>query len=250
MTLRSFALLFFVALPLLAQEKNAPPSAPVQAPAAGPITVTLSFAGGALADFCQQIRSKEPRANIVVAANAADATLPAMDLRGAGLYQALEGACLIAESPYQIRMKDCRGNGEPAYTIGEPVYTIIALMPQVPGQQPGKRESTEVFSLNRITEGASSGGGITPATVLSAIETAVGGPHVLQALLYHKDSGLMIVRATPDQLGIVNDVLRNLEKDVDARRRAAAEKRANEVPPAPDPRKESPADPAPPRPKR
>lgn len=110
MTIRtlSFALLLST-LPAVAQDPtgSAPPAA--KAPAPAPVTVTLAFAGGTLAEFCAQLRSFEPRANIVVAPLAADAKLPPMELRGAGLEQALEGACAIAESKALIRMKDFRG---------------------------------------------------------------------------------------------------------------------------------------------
>jgi hypothetical protein len=245
----------FAALPLLAplagltaQQQPAVPPAPADAsqpeserkpsrasaPAQQFLTVTMAFPGGTFGDFCAHIRAREPKANIVLAAVAAEATLPPMDLRGAGLDQALEGACLVAASSHHIAMKNIRGNGESVYTI------IAHAPPKSPETTDATRpEGTEVFSLNRITDDRDTSIGKEPATVLSAIEAAVGAQGgALGSLLWHKESGLVIVRGTGPQLAIVGDVLRNLERDVDARRREAhARKGIAPQPAAEDPRK-------------
>lgn len=226
MHIRSLALsCLLLTLPAGAQDAVTPPAGASPKPQAPVVTITLTYAGGTLADFCAQIRAREPQANIVVATLAGDARLPAMELRKAGLDQALEGACAIAESNYQIRMKDFRGPGEP-------VYTITAHAPAtVPGVATGKKEGTEVFSLGRITDDSERGIGLAHTTVLSAVEAAVGRDRALASLLYHKESGLMIVRGSAEQLSIVNDVLRNLTQDVDARRRLDNQKRGGSMPP-------------------
>lgn len=192
---------------------------------AAPVLVTMSFPGGTLADFCDAIRAKEPRANIVLAPLAAGARLPAMDLRGAGLDQALEGACAIAESAALIRIKDFRGAGEPVFTITaqEPVMTVGKIGPDgkmstgsMPGTLP-RTETTEVFSLNRLLD-PKDGSGFPVTTVLSAIETATGD-QALTAMRFHKESGLLIARGRAEQLGLVRDVLISLERDVMDRRK-------------------------------
>lgn len=228
MTMRSLALAcLFTVLPLSAQDPVTPPP-PAAAKSAGPapVVVTLAFAGGSLADFCALIRAKEPRANIVLAPLAAAAKLPAMELRGAGLEQALEGACAIAESQAQIRMKDFRGPGEPVFTITaqEPVMTVGKMGPggsTTTGAVPvaaTRQEAAEVYSLNRLLD-PKDGSGFAVTTVLSAIEVATGGEQALAALRFHKDSGLLIVRGRPDQMAIVRDVLTSLERDVMDRRK-------------------------------
>jgi hypothetical protein len=208
-----------------------------------PVVVTLSFPGGSLADFCNAIRAKEPRANIVVAPLAAGAKLPAMELRGAGLDQALEGACAIAESTALIRIKDFRGPGEPVFTITaqEPVMAVGKVGPDgkmssagsMPGSLP-RTELTEVFSLNRLID-PKDGSGFPVTTVLSAIETATGD-QALAAMRFHKESGLLIVRGRQEQLGLVRDVLGSLERDV--RERAKQQNPKGTVPN--DPANESP----------
>lgn len=212
------------------QSPPKPPAAPAPAPAQQFLTVTMAFPGGTFGDFCAHIRAREPKANIVLAAVAAEATLPPMDLRGAGLDQALEGACLVAASTHHIAMKNIRGNGESVYTI------VAHAPPQPPETTTATRpEGTEVFSLNRITDDRDTSIGKEPATVLSAIEAAVGAQGgALGALLWHKESGLVIVRGTGPQLAIVGDVLRNLERDVDARRREAHARKGIAPVPAPE----------------
>jgi len=163
-----------------------------------------------------------------VAPLAADAKLPPMELRGAGLEQALEGACAIAESKALIRMKDFRGPGEPVFTIMalEPTMAVSSTRPGGPsgpnstGALPvaSRHEAAEVFSLNRLLD-PKDGSGFPVTTILSAIEVATGGEQALATLRFHKDSGLLIVRGRPDQMALVHDVLANLERDVMDRRK-------------------------------
>jgi CheY-like chemotaxis protein len=198
-----------LALPVTAQEPVTPPAAEARIGRPVPVIVDLSFPGGTVAELVARIRQKEPRANIVVADQAATAVLPAIDLRGTGLDQALAGACAVAGGDQQIRVKDVRG-------VGETVYTITAHRVQGPESVgPKDGPGTEVYSLRRLTAAPRDAGGASAATVLSAVETAVGGEgRRLANLLYHEDSGLMIARGSREQLAIVHDVLRSLEQNL------------------------------------
>ena len=95
----SFVLLFS-AVPVVAQEPAAP--APKQAAAArmAPVEVAVSvsfaFEGGTLAEFCDLLRRLDAKPNIVMAPLAAAAKLPAMNLVGASVDQALSAACAVA----------------------------------------------------------------------------------------------------------------------------------------------------------
>jgi len=93
--------------------------------------------------------------------------------------------------------------------------------------RPKDGPGTEVYSLRRLTATPREAGGVSAATVLSAVETAVGGElRRLASLLYHEDSGLMIARGSREQLEIVKDVLRSLEQNLaSARPRPAQEGR-------------------------
>src|SRR5688572_20603779 len=143
-------LLSVLALPLLAQEPvpTTPPPAPVQVKLPA-VVVTLSFPGGSMAEFVAQVRAKEGKANIVVAEAANGARLPPIELRGAGLDQALEAACAVAQSELDIRVREFRG-------AGEPVYSVVAVARQGtattnPNANPNRnRVRTHVCSLNHL----------------------------------------------------------------------------------------------------
>lgn len=198
--------------------------------------VTASFRGGTMADFVAVVRSAEPKANIVVATAAAAAKVPPMEVRGAGLDQLLSGACAVAEAEFLVRVNEFRGEGEP-------VYSIVAMLPQgAPGPQgaqvqtvPSKPdESTSVFSLNRLTEPdprLGGGAGLRAETILSAIEAGGGDDPKQPGLRYHRESGLLFVRGNRTQIALVKDLLTNLERDLEERRRRAAPAKA---PPAVD----------------
>ena len=245
MKLRSLALSAFSllgSLPLLAQDDpTATSGTPARgAPAANvsypiPVFVTLSFQGGSLADFVAAIRKAEPKANILGAAGASSAVLPAMEIRGAGLTQVLEGACAVASGPMQVRMKEFRGPGESVFSIvaglpsgsptsgGKPSGIDTVTMPM----KSDRNDVSEVHSLNRLLD-PKDGSGFAVTTVLSAIETAVGGEGQLTTLKFHKESGLLIVRGAPDQIQLVQAVLASLERDVvDRRKQELARKAAS-----------------------
>jgi hypothetical protein len=223
------SLLLGAALPLVAQEPAPQPAKP------SPVLVTMSFPGGTLAEYVAKIRAAEPRANIIVAADAATAQLPALELRGTGLEQALEAVSAIAEAPFSVRVKEFRG-------AGEPVYSIVAVgAGNTPAEvKPQKdEETTQVFSLNRLTDDARTesyaGSGFAAAAILSAIETAASHGQRNLWLRFHEDSGLLIARGNRSTLAIVKDVLSNLERDVSHRRQQPAPKGApaKDAPPEP-----------------
>lgn len=243
----SFVLLSSV-LPVVAQEPAAaapkPPVVPSTAPGAAPApkqaakpaaddaaSVTMAFAGGTLAAFCDQLRSLEFRPNIVVAPLAAEAKLPAIQLRAAGLEEALAAACAVAVSDVPIGLKGFHG-------AGEPVFTILATLPKAAApaasatESPGggaaaapRRAPTQVYSLNTLLAGWE-GVALPVETVLMALEVALDlepaqelhkkglVPARTATLRFHKDSGLLIVRGNPDQLALAQETLACLEADL------------------------------------
>lgn len=181
-----------------------------------PATVSLAFAGGTMAEFVAQLRAVAPRANILVAAAAADAVLPPIEIRAAGLDQVLEGACVVAESGQTIRVKEFRGRGESVFAIlaqGSPQATVTPAVA-------ARDEVTKVYSLNGLIADAERGIGFSVSTVLSAIEAA-SSDQPLQALRFHAASGVLVVRGRSAQINVVHDVLAQLESDVNERRERA-----------------------------
>ena len=73
--------------------------------------------------------------------------------------------------------------------------------------------------------------GFRVETILSAIEAGTQDGKVAPVLRYHRDSGLLIVRGTREQIAIVKDILSSLDRDVETRRR---QRSAEHVQPAAD----------------
>lgn len=199
--LAALALLPFTPLP--AQEIGAAPA---------PVVISLSFSGGSLADLVAQIRTKEPKANIIVAEAAKDIRLPAIELRSAGLDAVLEAACAVAGGKRELRVQDFRG-------AGEPVYSVLAV-PRADGSgddDEGQRRTTQVHSLSHLTGGADRGIGFSATVILSSLETAMEGTGDAPTIRYHKESGLLIFRGTEEQQDIATTVVSALRDEVDRR---------------------------------
>jgi hypothetical protein len=82
---------------------------------------------------------------------------------------------------------------------------------------PAAKPFVEVFSLQDVIA-ADSGYGVPLATVLSALEAAVGGESQGTRLRFHKESCLLIAAGDKSQLQVVRSVLFALENDVKQRR--------------------------------
>jgi hypothetical protein len=214
---RSCLLFAITALPLVAQDAKEAP--------ARPVVVTATFPGGTMEEFVTVLRASEPRANIIVSAAAAQAKLPRIELRGAGLDQALDGACLVAEAEFQVRSVPFPGQGEPVFSI----YAVPAAKQSGgagPANAPKVDVSTQVFSLNRLTDSDSRSGlaGMKVETVLSAIEAGSTDEAKAAELRFHRESGLLFVRGSRAQLSLVKELLANLEQDQSERRLQAKER--------------------------
>ena len=229
---RTAAVLFLLTLGLPAQDppvpapqspapQNAGPSGPQNQGEVGPgrlkreSVVTLAFPGGTLATLVTALRAAEPNnTNIVVAPRAADALIPPMDLRGAGVEQALQSACMVAEGPIEISVKESNGI--------RPLYTIIARdrrqqqqQPGFPGQDPDE-VFQRVFSLNHLTTRGDVNSGVEALaveTILSAVELATTADGKAPLMRYHKDSGILLVRGTQQQVQRASEVLAVLADD-------------------------------------
>ncbi len=220
---RISGLLLLSSFLLPAQEAGGDPS-PHKAPRPMGAVVTASFRGGTLADFVAVVRAAEPRANIVVATVAATAKVPPMEVRGAGLDQLLNGACAVAEAEFVVRVNEFRGDGEPVYSIVAMPQGPLGPQGQVQSTPSKPEESTAVFSLNRLTEPDPRLGtpGLPAETILSAMEAGNGDEPKQPVLRFHRQSGLLFVRGNRTQIALVKDLLSNLERDLDERRRRAA----------------------------
>lgn len=206
-------LLSFAAVPLaLAQETTPSPKA---TPAPEPI-LSIRFPGGTLKDLIAVIRQVDPSVNIIGSVLTEEVRMPEMSIKGATVMATLETAASVAPPDYRIL---CRATAGP----GAPVYSVAVQFQQLAGQPAAgpRREAREVrvFSLRSLIEpqpgdGAGTPIALTVETVLSALEagTGMGSGHEV-ALKYHRDSMLLFVDGSANQINIVREVLQNLMND-------------------------------------
>lgn len=191
------------------------------------VTVSLKFAGGTMAEFVAAVREDQSKANIVLATQARNAQVPAMVLKSAGLEQALEGACMAAAADYDVRVKEFRGTGEPVYSIVAQKRHSNTAEQVLPADHDSQQW---VSSLNELTSERVSGiKAMDVATILSAIELALSDEKKAPSLRFHKDSGLLLVRGSREQISVVDLVLGTLSRDMDQQERRQKSKRADEA---------------------
>lgn len=202
--------------PLSAQE--VPPAAvPAQAtPTPVDQTVTMQFAGGTLAEFVAAVQKAQPKANIVLATSAGGAKVPALELKNAGLEQALEGAAMAADAAFEVRVREFRG-------VGWPVYSIVAnVRPRTVNAGPQGADAQEpvasVYSLNELT--GKQPFDVEPfsvKTILGALRLATEEGRDPPNIRYHEDSGLLLARGTRAQLQGVERLLSTMRRDLEER---------------------------------
>lgn len=187
----------------------------------GFLTVSVVFQGGSMDAFVETLRKSQPRANIVLAVAARDALVPSMELKDAGIQQALEAACMAADAEAPVHVAEFKGNGEPVFSIVSAPRTR---------QSGGRRSSSgggddayRVLSLNELTKERLFG--VPPMkveTVLSALDMALGqseGPDA--RIRFHEESGILIVHGTSAQVQMVDQVLSQLSQDLQAEEQRA-----------------------------
>ena len=219
-------------LPLCPAAQDPKPQRAAQSPE--PAIVDLDFAGGSLATFVAAVRRAQRDVNIVMAPRADEADVPAMELRGTDIDQALETACMLATGDVEVDVRQIRGRGATIYTIlARPRKVRNPNDPEpVPAGQPVQR----VFTLNALTmdrampdhfvQGAADGlvKPLTVEAVLSAVELATTQDGTAPMLRYHQDSGILIVRGTVAQVTAASEVLAVLHEDLERRHELVQQK--------------------------
>lgn len=205
-----------LALPraLTAQEPDAVGVPAQSIPSPADQTVTMQFAGGTLAEFVAALRKSQPKANIVLATVAGSAQVPALELKNAGIEQALEGAAMAAEADFDVRVKEFKGVGWPVYSIvayessrGAATTATGAVEPKGPMQH--------VFTLNELTDKQPLDvEPFTVKTILGALRLATEDQRDPPSIRYHEDSGLLLVRGTREQLQVVEQLLSTMRRDL------------------------------------
>ncbi|MFK7742563.1 MAG: hypothetical protein AB8H80_19790 [Planctomycetota bacterium] len=183
-----------------------------------PVTVNLKFDGGSLAEYVAAIRAQQPKANIVLAVGARTAVVPSLELREAGIEQALEAACMAVEADFRVTVREFKGPGQPVYSIVAEQRrvrkTAAAPKPAGPARTAMDYRLQRVFSLNEITQERPNGlPGVSVETVLSAIELAMLGVGDPPKVRFHKDSGLLLLRGSLDHAELVQQMLATMMLD-------------------------------------
>jgi hypothetical protein len=225
-----------------AQPPPAPPQKAPQPPAqpglppspTGPL-VTFAFPGGTIADFVKAIqKAAEPAAvNISVAADAAPIPVPPVEYRQVAVSSALDA---LPAATRGRAILDVRQVGDVAGGSG--VYAISLSPSFMPPGQPfsavvGDRPTVQAFSIRQLIDPPADGPGAAPIpveSVLAAVDAAIalgttdlqGAPEPPQ-VKFHRDSGVLIVRGTQDQIISIKNLLDTMHQDLAARTRAAHE---------------------------
>lgn len=212
--------------PLTAQEAGAPTSSvPVRES-----ILDLGFAGGTLPELARQVEGKVPGINIVLGEGADRVRVPPLKLRDVEVEDVWNTAALVVnQEDFSISVKTIRSRG------ASPIYTILvrerrqSAAQQASGVRPARPEpEVAVFSLRLLTtplpgESTDRPLHLKPETVLSAVEKGLnmGESATEPALRFHADSGLLFIRGSNEQIGLVTMVLHRMEQDLKALRASA-----------------------------
>jgi len=192
-------------------------------------TISVRYKGGSLAGFLDLVREQYPKVNIVASPAASDVEVPELKISNAPVYSALVAVSAIAPSDYSVRVEAQPGQGADS----EPVYAVRVQRtgPQnvsFGGTAKPETALVRVFSIRNMTQvlpGMADDKSlvISADTILLALDTGLGITESKQkaTIRYHEDSGLIFVRATPQQMDVVEQTLRSIDNDLSTRRRAA-----------------------------
>lgn len=208
-------------------------------PQYGP-TISVSFPGGTLDDYIralQQAAGEEP-VNVVTPAVAKRVELPPITLRGVTTYTALAAvrAAFEENSEHQFNVRAV-GAGEDATFSLE--YMRINPNPEQPASpfRDSRRKDLQVYSIRDLIEPAMDGGAaaskVAYEDILAAVEAAMKLLDVEEAprMMFHKETGLLMVGGTPDQTAVVDTLIKRVREDMQRRwseersgRKASAER--------------------------
>jgi hypothetical protein len=220
-----FVLALAPASAALAQQQPAKKS-PLPAEEPGE-TLWLDFKGGSLADYAAAVKEAAGGdLNIVVDSNAQQAEMPPVSLKSVTVATALKLAqSTVLGEDIRAGVEVIREGGKSGGRDGKEVYVLrVFVKPRKGSTQldmpaaPPPQKRLQVFPLKRLLQ--DSGQEATTeatASILQAIDTALtlDDPDSKDRPIvkFHTESGLMMVRATDEQISVVSQVLTNLSLD-------------------------------------
>jgi len=204
---------------------NAQPDPKAYSPAKQGGTVTLKFPGGTVREYVDMVRKNavDVYVNVSFTDSVEKLEMPSIEFTGVFVGTALEAVTqMVAPHAEQtVKVRELRGgSGIP----GETLY-ILGLVSNNPlGTTPGPK--MVVFSLNDLIGPAwiahqPNDGTIAAETILTAVETAA---RTAQAeapppdIRFHKESGMLLLRGSREQLEAAHEVFAHLHDDINSRR--------------------------------
>lgn len=217
--------------PIAMSQDQQPVRAADQAPASEPELVNIDFAGGTLAEFVSAMREAvaPSQVNVILRGGAEAIEVPSVSLRNVTTESVFEAIC----PPERARIDYVRNLGAPIFVIEgkSVVYTPVrdaettrALGRMLYGDAVQARPpALRIYSVKDITSG-----NIPLQAIMDAVKTAlaVQREEPQPELLFHEDSGVLIVRGTDSQHVVVGELLKTLERDAE-RARVNAEREAS-----------------------
>lgn len=204
----------------------------------GPM-ITVEFAGGTARQFVDAVRKAagEARVNVIMPKEAESVTLPAISLNNVGVFTALQALEYAAgtQSGNEFGVNTIGSSTEPSRTFAIKYashYPAPGMMQAQMQGTPPPRQETRVFSIRELVEApagleANPDASASTETVLNALRTAtqldVDAKQPAPELMLHKESMLLLIRATQEQQRTIESVLQQLRYSVDSRRGKAIE---------------------------
>lgn len=197
---------------------------PAEAQPSTPSLLSLTFNGGPIGDYILAVRKAAGRTpvNVVYKHNADRIGLPPLEISMVTLQTAVQMLEWVHDpmptgSEFDIERIAMDG--------GEPVFVLsVRAGFKGPAMVP---PTTSVFSIRSIIEAAPTDPADTPVTlspsvVLSALESILSvqaeDGAAAPVLKFHADSGLVVVKALPEQVTLVSRAIATMQEDIAHRR--------------------------------
>ena len=180
-------------------------------------TFSVDFAGGSIAEFLNAVeRARGGKAVNVVVTESDGIVVDPLKLTNVNVESAMEALQYAARTAGGQPV----GVGDFGGKEGEKVYALRSMAgPRALGSP--SRSDTSVLSLNGVTKPEWAKGGpegLPVETVLTAVETAITmagregqNPPTMR---FHRESGLLILKGTPEQLSTAVQVVESLGMDI------------------------------------
>lgn len=199
-------------------------------------TVTVEFAGGTAKEFVQAVRNASgQKFNVIMPKEAENEAIPAVSLRDVSAFTALQTLEYAAPATgmYQFQIAPIGNSEDPSRTFAIRYgsrYPTPYPGSSVVQQQQQTRQETRVFSIRDLVEAPGDAANAPEAmasteTIINALRAATqidsDPKSPVPELMLHKESLLLIARATPEQVRTMESVLQALTSTVMSKRNAA-----------------------------